>query len=493
MRWIRYSVLFAAVFAWVPAWAEAKDPVAASVVKIFATQRPPDFLQPWKKGNAQESSGSGAVIDGKRILTNAHVVLYASQLFVQGDQSTERVPAKVLAIAPGVDLAVIEVEKPSFFDGRPPLPVADDLPAIKQSVSVYGYPIGGEQISVTQGIVSRIECTAIYYEVNVLRIQVDAAINPGNSGGPAVADGKLVGLVHSKLSRGENIGYLIAADEIQMFLKGIKDGAYPGKPQTWDVVQAAENEALRAKLGLGKETGMVVCSPFSTASDYPLKQWDLITHIADVPVDNQGNVRIKEDVQVSANYLISKMAKDGFIKTTVVRDQKPLELQVPVRPDANLVMPFLMDKYPRYCVFGPMVFSAASQELAVGLAARGAALVRAKNPIITRLADHCAFEGEEIVTLGYGLLPHRTSKGYAVPPFSVVSRVNGVTVRNLAHLVEILRDAKDEFLTIEVAGDSVLLVFRREEVFKATEDVLSDEGIRKQYSDDLEKVWHPTK
>jgi hypothetical protein len=156
-------------------------------------------------------------------------------------------------------------------------------------------------------------------------------------------------------------------------------------------------------------------------------------------------------------------------------------------------MPFLMDKYPRYCVFGPMVFSAASQELAVGLAARGAALVRAKNPIITRLADHCAFEGEEIVTLGYGLLPHRTSKGYAVPPFSVVSRVNGVTVRNLAHLVEILRDAKDEFLTIEVAGDSVLLVFRREEVFKATEDVLSDEGIRKQYSDDLEKVWHPTK
>ena len=49
--------------------------------------------------------------------------------------------------------------------------------------------------------------------------QIDAAINPGNSGGPAVADGKIVGLVYSKIVQGENIGYLLAADEVRMFLK----------------------------------------------------------------------------------------------------------------------------------------------------------------------------------------------------------------------------------------------------------------------------------
>ena len=63
----------------------------------------------------------------------------------------------MVAIAPGIDLAVLEVDKPSFFDGRPPLPLADGIATVKQTVSVYGYPIGGEQISVTQGIVSRIE------------------------------------------------------------------------------------------------------------------------------------------------------------------------------------------------------------------------------------------------------------------------------------------------------------------------------------------------
>ena len=120
-------------------------------------------------------------------------------------------------------------------------------------------------------------------------------------------------------------------------------------------------------------------------------------------------------------------------------------------------------------------------------------LMMTRSPLLARAMDHPAFEGEEIVTLGYGLLPHKTSKGYALPPFSVVTHVNGTAVRNLAHLVELIRDAKDEFLTIDLAGSSPPLVFRREEILKATDDILSDEGVRKQYSDDLESVWHPAK
>ncbi len=491
MRFARYLVV--AVLFVLPTLADAKDQITGSVVKIFATQRHPDFVRPWKKANAQEVSGSGAIIAGKRILTNAHVVLYASQIFVQADQTTDRVPASVVAVAPGVDLAVLQVEKSSFFDDRPPLTFAKDIPAVKQSVSVYGYPIGGEQISVTQGIVSRIECTAVYYDVSALRIQIDAAINPGNSGGPAIADGKIIGLVHSKLAKGENIGYLIAAEEIQMFLKDIEHGAYAGKPQTWDIVQAAENAALRAKLGLGKETGMVICHPFSSKADYPLKQWDLIMRVGGVPLDNRGDVKIREDLRVSANYLISKLAKNGHIQMTILRNHKTIAVEVPTRADNNLVMPYLMSTYPRYFVCGPMVFSTASQELALGLASWSPFLARSRNPIVARVMDHPAFEGEEVVTLGYSLLPHRISKGYEVPPFSVVARVNGIAVRNLAHLVEIIRDAKQEFLTIEVAGEGILLVFRREETLKATEDVLADEGIRKQCSDDLERVWHPAK
>ena len=475
--------------------AEAKDQAANSVVKVYVTRREPDFARPWNKENPQETGGTGVIIDGKRILTNAHVVQYASQIFVQVDQTTDRVPAKAKVVAPGIDLAIVEVEKETFFDDRPPLPVAEEIPAIKQTVSVYGYPVGGEQMSVTQGIVSRIECATIYCFVTGLRIQIDAALNPGNSGGPAVADGKIVGLVTSKFEKGENIGYLIAADEIRMFLEDIKDGLYHGKPQLWDGVQGTENEALRAKLGLNKETGVAVTRPFSAAADYPLKKWDVIMQIGPHPLDNQGNVKIKDDLRVSFQYLVPKQTKDGRLGLTIFRDKKAQQVEVPVRCDRNLVAPFLLGKYPRYFIYGPMVFMTATQDLTLRLAASSWApmLMMQESPLLARDLDHPAFEGEEIVTLGYGLLPHKTSKGYTASPFGVVRQVNGTPVRNLSHLVELLRDAKDEFITVDIAGSSPSLVFRREEILKATDDILSDEGVRKQYSDDLERVWHPAK
>ncbi|MGQ9573905.1 MAG: PDZ domain-containing protein [Thermoguttaceae bacterium] len=465
---------------------EARDPIGDSVVKVYATRREPDFVRPWSKANPQEISGSGVIIEGKRVLTAGHMALYASQLFVQANQSTEKVPASVVAVAPGVDLAVIQVENPAFFDGRPALPLAEDIPGLKQTVNVYGFPIGGEQLSVTQGIVSRIEYAGLNYMTSGLRIQVDAALNPGNSGGPAVANGKIVGLVFSKMSRAENIGYLVAAEEIAMFLKDIEDGVYHGKPALWDDMQTTENDALRARLGLGSRGGMMITRPFSQDPHYPLKEWDVITRIGEAEIDSKGQVRLKDDLRLSFQYLIPKLVKDGRVQATIFRDQKTLEMEIPVRVDPNWVLPPLAGNYPRYFIFGPMVFSTASMDL---VARAGGAVFVKQNPLANRMMDQRRFDGEELVTLGFGMLPHRITRGYDSQAFAVVTHVNGVPLRNLTHLVELLREAQGEYITFHFAGKYETLVFRREELAKATEDVLSDEGIRKQYSDDLDAVW----
>ena len=180
------------------------------------------------------------------------------------------------------------------------------------------------------------------------------------------------------------------------------------------------------------------------------------------------------------------------MRLSIIRDGKPREVDAPVRADGNFVMPFLAGKYPRYFICGPMVFMPASQELLHSLADSSFAsqLIVTKSPLLVSGMDHPGFDGEEIVTLGCNLLPHKISKGYSPSPFSVVSRVNGTAPRNLSHLVALLRDAKGEFVTIELAGATPPLVFRRSELFQATDDVLSDEGVRKPYSDDLENVWH---
>ena len=68
--------------------------------------------------------------------------------------------------------------------------------------------------------------------------------------------------------------------------------------------------------------------------------------------------------------------------------------------------------------------------------------------------------------------------------------MNGTAVRNLKHLVELVRDSRDEYLVFEWADNYVeTLVFRREELLKATDDVLADNDIRSQMSDDLKPVW----
>lgn len=65
----------------------------------------------------------------------------------------------------------------------------------QDDVLCVGFPVGGDTISVTSGVISRIEVTTYTQaSAELLGIQIDAAINGGNSGGPAFnRDGECVG------------------------------------------------------------------------------------------------------------------------------------------------------------------------------------------------------------------------------------------------------------------------------------------------------------
>ncbi len=102
------------------------------------------------------SSGSGSIISGKRILTNAHVVANQTFLEVKKYGDTKRYQAKVLQVSHEADLALLDVYDKSFFDNTTALEFGE-LPKMQDKVTVYGYPIGGNTISVSTGIVSRIE------------------------------------------------------------------------------------------------------------------------------------------------------------------------------------------------------------------------------------------------------------------------------------------------------------------------------------------------
>ena len=466
-----------------------------SVVKVFSTMRYPDPFKPWTKQAPNEVSGSGVVIEGKRILTNAHVVLYASQVQVQASAAGDKVSATVVAVAPGIDLAVLQLDDPTFFDTHPAVARASKLPHIKDAVLAYGFPTGGNSLSITKGIVSRIEFVSYNYPVSGLRIQVDAAINPGNSGGPAIAGDKMIGLAFSKLSGdAQNIGYIIPNEEVELFLKDIADGHYDGKPAMYDDLQTLENPALRDYLKLDKSVeGMVVHHPAHMDASYPLKEWDVVSRIGDAPIDNQGMVKIDKDLRVSFGYLIQQVAANGKLPLTVVRGGKTQQLELPVSAEHPTLVMDLRGTYPSYFIYGPLVFSPATWQLVSSLE-NNAGLMRmlglVKSPLVTHALDEPDADRQELVVVSSPFFPHKIANGYSNPAGSVVSAVNGTRIKSLIHLVAVLRDLKDPFVTIEFdqkGGES--LVFSRQAIVSATDDILMDNGVRAQGSPDTLAVW----
>lgn len=472
--------------------------VRDSVVKITVTARTPDLLHPWTKQSPRDASGTGVVIDGNRILTNAHVVTYASQIFVESSESSDKHVAEVVAVGPGIDLAVLKLEDESFFAKHPPLPRSRELPSVKDGVLTYGYPTGGSSLSVTKGIVSRIEYVPYGEGVAGVRVQVDAAVNPGNSGGPALVDGKVIGLVFSGVRGADNIGYIIPSEEIDLFLDDAKDGRYDGKPVMYDRLQTFENPALRGLLKLDrKATGMIVHAP-DRDDDYPLKTWDLITKIGGHEVDNTGFVKVKGDLRLRFQYYVQKLAKDGKVPLTIVRKGEEKAIELPVSARHEMLIESLKGRYPSYFVYGPLVFSPVTTEFLANFDRAGnqfyAVLGAIGSPLVTRRGDRPSGPGEELVVVTAPMFPHRIGKGYDNPFAKVVREINGVKVKNLKHLVELLRDTKETFTTI-VFDDkaSETLAFNHKDALSATEDVLNDNGIRQRASDDLTAVWNGKK
>ncbi len=385
--------------------------------------------------------------------------------------------AAVEFIAPGIDLAILKLEDESFFKTHAPMPRATTLPSIKDAVLAYGFPAGGDSQSITKGIVSRIEFVGYKHQVSGLRIQVDAAINPGNSGGPVVAGDKMIGLIFSNIPSAQNIGYIIPNEEIELFLKDIADGRYDGKPAIFDDFQTLENPALRAFLELNNDAkGLVVYQPLRSDSDYPLKKWDVVTHIGDTPVDAQGMVTVNVGLRVRMRYLVQKVAKNGFVPLTVVRAGKVI------------------------FIYGPMVLTKATADMLPGYQSTvpsNASVINAMvnwsltgNPLVTQRGDNATKEKEELVVISAPFFPHKVATGYSNLTFRVINSVNGTPVRSLTHLVELLRDMKDEFVAFDIemkGGEGV--VFRHKDMLAATEEILTSNSIRSQGSQLLMKVW----
>lgn len=350
----------------VATYAQSGDDIRAiesSIVKIYTTQAAPDYFTPWRLLTPSQSSGSGSVISGNRILTNAHVIADASYVQVQKHNDANRYTARVVFVSHSADLALVEVDDPGFFADLDPLEIGS-LPQLQAEVYVFGYPMGGRTLSITKGILSRVEQQIYAHSGDFLLAgQIDAAINPGNSGGPVIVDRQIVGVVMQANSggRAENLGYFVPPDVIQHVLTDAEDGINDGFPDLGFRTQDLESPAAKNAYGLSpQQNGVLVIKVFEDSpADGVLQENDVITRIAGFPVAGDSTITVNPELQTNYKYAIDlrqigepveiEFSRNGRLMTQQLVAQKRQQSYSLVKPEA-------FDEVPDYYIYGGVLF-----------------------------------------------------------------------------------------------------------------------------------------
>ena len=455
------------------------EEIEKAVVQILTASQKPDLRQPWQFQNVRRSSGTGFVIKGRKIMTNAHVVSWARQILVKRAQDPRLYVARVKHIGHDCDLALLEVDDSLFFEGITPLEFGE-LPKVRSTVVTYGYPAGGEQISFTRGVVSRIEMQTYAHIGNrsLLGVQTDAAINPGNSGGPVIQDGKVIGVAFQGIPGLENAGFFIPPPVIEHLLEDIRDGSYDGFPQAGIRTHSLQNQAYRRKLklpdnGLGARIDSLVPG---MAANKVLKVDDVVLKIAEFDVGSDGTI-IYEGNRLQLPVAIQEAQHGQEVPMTVWRKGKKIDVSVPVKVNQeNKRSGNQYDIPPRYFVYSGMVFTTLSFDYlrsVGGVSPNRSGLVyelfyrKNVKPDTTR---------SEPVVLSSVLRSEVTASLNAVPG-SQVDKINGVKIDRLEDVVRAFEKNQDAHHVIEFTKGGSFETLNRKSSDAANKQILNLYGI----------------
>jgi S1-C subfamily serine protease len=451
-----------------------------SVVQIMNFSQKPAWDAPWRFDPVQRSSGSGFVIKGKRIMTNAHVISWARQIIVQRYQDPRNYLAEVEYVGHDCDLALLTVKDERFFEGLEPLSFGE-LPKVRSTVVTYGYPAGGEEISYTRGVVSRVQLEGYAHIGNrqLLGVQTDAAINPGNSGGPVIQEDRVVGVAFQGIAGLENTGFFIPPPVIDHFLKDIEDKKYDGFPLAGVRVVPIENDAYRKHLKLpDNDLGMRVdgFAPESQAEQV-LKKEDVILNIAGFPVASDGSI-LYQGNRVSAALAFQFPQSGESVTLKVWRDGKEIELQLPVFVyTRDRTSGYQFDTLPRYFIYGGLVFTPLSYDF---LRTLGNNPAEPNNDLIYELY-YRRYETPEKARrepiLLASVLADEANANVTTRGRLLVDTINGVKINQLEDVISAFENNTNRFDTIQFMPSELMESLDRKEVADSKTRIQQTHGI----------------
>jgi S1-C subfamily serine protease len=468
-----------------PSWAQESP--GAAIVKVYTVYAEHDYDMPWQTVRQERKVGSGCIIEGKRVLTNAHVV--ADHTFIQVKRAGDgkKYTAQVEAVAHACDLAILKVSDDSFFSGVKPLELGP-LSKMGDKVAVYGFPTGGEELCITEGVVSRVEYRGyVHSRAHLLACQIDAAINSGSSGGPVIKDGKIVGIAFQSVRSGENIGYMVPVGIIDHFLRDMKDGKYDGIPSLEISWQTMENPSLRSKYQMSEgQSGVLITHlPPGSPAEQHLRVGDVILSIDDKPIGNDGKISFRDNERIHFEFAVHSKSMGDSVQFEVLREKKVTEVSIPVTVsvDSLALVPFRQhDRPPTYYILGGLVF----QPLTGNYLDTWGKLEKAPPVLVSHYYHGKRSQGQSQVIVLAGILGGEVTVGYEDAQYHVISEVNGVEISSMADLVRAIEHHSGAYHTVtDERGHQIVL--ERAKIAEQSETLLKRYKIKSDRSDDLKE------
>ena len=448
-----------------------------SVVRIEVATQNPDYSTPWNSGRFSGGIGTGFLIGKNRFLTNAHVVSNQRRVLITKRGSSRKHEARVLYVAHDCDLAMLEVKDFTPFEGLLHLELGK-MPALESEVSAIGYPVGGDRLSVTRGIVSRIDFRPYSHSRadSHLVIQIDAAINPGNSGGPVLQNGKVAGVAFQGLTTADNTGYIIPTPVVRRFLKDIEDNRYDHYVDLGVAEFPLFNPAMRKVFGLAADDPGVLVA--SVTPDGPcdgiLKRGDILTAIDDHPIDSAGNIKVDGE-SLDMNEIVERKFAGDYVNLTFIRDGKEQKAKATlVSMPAGKIYSKKYDERPRYTFFAGLLFQPLDYNLYGTFKFDD---TRLRSLYSDYVSEGIFKEREDIVVLTR-VESDRLTTYYGQFRGKVVDEINGTKVKSLKQAHELLNvENPPEYHVIKFSGASRPLVIPSAEVKAAQQRLTSQLGI----------------
>lgn len=492
-----------------------------SVVKIFAVTCAPNYSRPWQMSSQSHSSSTGFVISGRRVLCNAHGVSYARSIRLRKHGDSKKYEARIEHIGHECDLAILTVDNPKFWRNLKALEFETKTPALQDTVVVVGYPVGGDDVCVTKGVVSRIGLVTYTHAWETLfSLQIDAAINAGNSGGPTVMADKVVGVAFMGYTKMQNIGYCIPVRVVLHFLRDIEEhGGYTNFPKLGFKWQKIENPSLKKYLKMTnqksdderadkdnksaddddhdseeeeKDTdeldGILVCSTIAlTDCATKLKENDVILSVDNVAVGEDGTIEypFPEDgvSRIDVEYLTSNKFCGDSIDLAVLRDGERMHISVELTTFESLVPAVLYNRAVTYYIFGGLVFVPLSVPyLRAEYGRSWTSKCKAKLKDLYYNGQRSE-EGEEIVVLSR-VLASDCNVGFHKFTNCLLREVNGVEIKNVAQMIGVIEGGDSEFVHF-LFDRRTTMVLERDIAIAGTQMIMQGNKIKFDRSENL--------